>query len=178
MKQITSDTHTQGFSILVTSIGVVLIAMSLLGGVTALISLSKDLLSIKTFSDVRTTVIRFAYYFILPLVGGIFLVLSGTTLMNSDLNLLQKRYAANSRHMLAKERDKMLNVMLNNDEKQVLDLIKENSNGALQSDLVIRSGFSKVKMHRILKKLESKELIKRGRFGITNRVFMNPSNVS
>ena len=67
----------------------------------------------------------------------------------------------------------MLNVMLNGDERKVLDLIKERPNGALQSELVIKSGFSKVKMHRMLKKLEAKELITRGRFGITNKVFLN-----
>ena len=38
---------------------------------------------------------------------------------------------------------------------------------------MIKSGYSKVKAHRILKSLENKNLIRRGRFGITNKVMLN-----
>lgn len=173
MRPATGSAPTQRFSILTTSMGVFLIAMSLMGGIIVIISTTRGLLSLNTFSDVRAAVVRFTYYFMLPLISGVLLTLSGTTLMNIGSNRLQKSYAASGKERLAKERSRMLNVMLGADERRVLELIKEGQNGALQSELVIRSGFSKVKMHRVLKKLEGKELIRRGRFGITNKVFMN-----
>lgn len=177
MSQPVSSMHIQRFSILIISVGVVLIVMSLIGGASTLILLAKGT-PIRTFLDARTDVMNFTYHFILPFVGGILLLLSGSTLMNLSSSLLHKNYTARGRERFAKEKDRMLDVMLNSDEKQVLGLVGEKPDGALQSDLVIKSGFSKVKMHRILKKLENKELIRRGRFGITNRVFMNRSNAS
>ena len=173
MKQATAIMQTRHFPLLVISMGAVLVVMSLIGGATVLISTSRSMLPLNTFSDVRTAVMRLAYYFILPLAGGIMLILSGMAQMEINSSTLHRSYAATGRKMVAKERSKMLGVMLSDDERRILDLIRENPNGALQSELVIKSGFSKVKMHRTLKKLESKELITRGRFGITNKVFLN-----
>jgi len=51
--------------------------------------------------------------------------------------------------------------------------VRSNPKGILQSDLVIKTGYSKVKVHRVLKKLEVNDLIRRGRSGITNKVFIN-----
>jgi uncharacterized membrane protein len=178
MTQATGGAPTLRFSVLITSVGVLLIAMSLIGGITVALSTTKGLLPLNTFSDVRSAVMRFAYYFVLPLLGGVLLALSGTTLMKQSSDHMQRSYASAGKEKFVKERSRMLDVMLSSDEKKVLEMIKESSNGALQSELVIKSGFSKVKMHRVLKKLEGKELIKRGRFGITNKVFMNAVGLS
>ena len=67
----------------------------------------------------------------------------------------------------------MLRVLLSEDERRIVELVKGRPDGVLQSDLVIKTGYSKVKMHRILKSLENKGLVKRGRFGITNKVIIN-----
>ena len=173
MKQTAASVRMRHFSLLIISMGAVLIVMSLIGGLAVLILTIRGALPLQTFSDIRAAVMRIAYYFILPLIGGALLVLSGTTLLNIGSSSLQRSYAASGREKAAKERSRMLDVMLNEDERRVLDLVKENPKGALQSDLVIKSGFSKVKMHRTLKKLEAKELITRGRSGITNKVFLN-----
>lgn len=161
MAQATDAMRSRHFPLLTTSMGAVLIVMSLIGGATVFTSTT------------RANVLRIVFYFILPLVGGVLLLLSGMALMDISASSLHRTYAANGRKKVEKERSKMLNVMLNGDERKVLDLIKERPNGALESELVIKSGFSKVKMHRMLKKLEAKELITRGRFGITNKVFLN-----
>jgi uncharacterized membrane protein len=177
MSPVINGMHLQRFSILLLSVGVFLIIMSLIGGASTLLLLAKGT-SIRTFLEARSDVINFLYHFILPFIGGILLLLSGSTLLNLSSNVLHRGYALRSREKFAKKRDKMLDLMLNEDEKKVIRLMGENSNGVLQSNLVIKSGFSKVKMHRILKKLENKDLIRRGRFGITNKVFLNRTNTS
>jgi uncharacterized membrane protein len=177
MDQTIDTMHVQRFSILIISMGVVLIVMSLIGGFSTVVLLARGM-AITTFIEARTDVMNFVYHFVLPFAGGILLLLSGSTLMNLNSNLLHRGYAARGRRRFAKERGKMLEVMLNSNERKVIDLIKENPDGALQSDLVIKSGFSKVKVHRILKKLENEELVRRGRFGITNKVFINDTAAS
>jgi uncharacterized membrane protein len=161
MKQTIDVMRMRHFPLLIISMGAVLVVMSLIGIATVFTSAT------------RPNVLRFVFYFILPFMGGALLLLSGMTLMDIGSSSLHRSYAANGRKMVEKERSKMLSVMLNGDERKVLDLIKASPNGALQSELVIKSGFSKVKTHRMLKKLEQKELITRGRFGITNKVFLN-----
>ena len=107
MKQSTSA--MRHLPLLSISIGAVLVVMSLIGFATVLTSAT------------RGTVLRFTYYFVLPLVGGALLVWSGMTLMDIDSSSLHRSYAANGRKKVEKERSKMLNVMLNGDERKVLE---------------------------------------------------------
>ena len=59
---------------------------------------------------------------------------------------------------------------LTNEEREIYESIK-NADGVLfQGDLVEKSGFSKVKITRILDRLEAKKLIERRRRGMTNLV--------
>ena len=61
---------------------------------------------------------------------------------------------------------------LNPDEKSVFEKIIESEGTAFQSDLVDKTGFHKVKITRILDKLEGKGLIERKRRGMTNVVIL------
>ncbi|MFB6089324.1 MAG: helix-turn-helix transcriptional regulator [Candidatus Aenigmatarchaeota archaeon] len=56
------------------------------------------------------------------------------------------------------------------DEKSVVKKILDNDGKTLQSKLVKETTFSKVKIHRILKKLENKGFIKKSSYGNTNKV--------
>jgi len=58
------------------------------------------------------------------------------------------------------------------DEKQVFELIISNNGSIYQSDLLLKTGFTKVKVSRILDKLEFKELIERKRRGMTNIIIL------
>ncbi|MBU0963271.1 MAG: MarR family transcriptional regulator [Nanoarchaeota archaeon] len=60
---------------------------------------------------------------------------------------------------------------LNEEEKKIYDLIKTEGS-IFQSDLVEKSAFDKVKVTRILDKLEGKQLIERKRRGMTNMVII------
>ncbi len=59
---------------------------------------------------------------------------------------------------------------LNEEEAKVLETIIANEGSMMQSELVAKTNLSKVKITRILDKLELKELIERKRRGMTNIV--------
>ncbi len=77
-----------------------------------------------------------------------------------------------------KEKLKVQNIIskLSKDESSILNIIQENEGSALQSDLVEKSGLNKVKVTRILDKLEGRGLIERKRRGMTNVVILKPRN--
>lgn len=61
---------------------------------------------------------------------------------------------------------------LDRDEKIIMKKIEEADGTIFQSDLVEKSGFSKVKVSRILDRLEGKQLLERKRRGMTNVVVL------
>lgn len=71
-----------------------------------------------------------------------------------------------------KIRDKEILRKLNIDEKKVYNLIVEAEGTIFQSELVDKTKFSKVKVTRILDKLEGKGIIERKRRGMTNVVIL------
>jgi len=65
--------------------------------------------------------------------------------------------------------------MLSSDERRIAKVI-EGENGAIfQSDIIDKAGFSKVKVSRLLDRLEAKQLIERKRRGMTNVVVLKNS---
>tara|TARA_Y100000310_G_C20547598_1_gene746369 strand:+ start:590 stop:1063 length:474 start_codon:yes stop_codon:yes gene_type:complete len=60
---------------------------------------------------------------------------------------------------------------LTNDEKETLRLIQENK-AIFQADLIEKTGYGKVKMTRIIDRLEGKDIVERKRRGMTNIVVM------
>ena len=70
------------------------------------------------------------------------------------------------------EKKKVTYSKLDEEEKKILELLQKNEGSQYQSDLIKETGFSKVKMTRILDKFESKGYIDRKRRGMTNIVFL------
>ncbi|MBT3262263.1 MarR family transcriptional regulator [Candidatus Woesearchaeota archaeon] len=62
---------------------------------------------------------------------------------------------------------------LNEEEKKIVDLIQLKEGSIYQSDLIKESGMNKVKVSRILDRLEGKGLIDRKRRGMTNIVILD-----
>ncbi|WP_406657414.1 hypothetical protein V7O62_02350 [Methanolobus sp. ZRKC2] len=62
--------------------------------------------------------------------------------------------------------------ILEGDSRKLYKIIAEKEE-LLQSDLVLESGFSKVKVSRTLKKLEDKSLIERKPYGNTNKIILS-----
>ena len=90
---------------------------------------------------------------ILLLVGGIFLILYPW--QKGD-----------------KKRKKASMIPMEEDEKKVFALLSENNGSMYQSDLIKQTGFSKVKITRVLDKMATKEIIDRQRRGMTNIVVL------
>lgn len=166
------SSHAMG--IIAICMGVILVVVSFIGGTTLVIAFAEGVIG-HTITAIREQIERLVFDFGVPLIGGIILVFVGLRVMNLDNQLLTREANATSKNIAVKQKEQMLNVFLSGDEKKVINLIKADPEGSLQSDLVIKTGYSKVKMHRILKSLENKGVIKRGRFGITNRVLINNS---
>ena len=61
---------------------------------------------------------------------------------------------------------------LDEDEKKIYTFAKEKGGSIYQTDLIKESGFSKVKVSRILDRLESKGVLERKRRGMTNIIVL------
>ena len=61
---------------------------------------------------------------------------------------------------------------LHEEEKKIFEILIESKGTAYQSDLIGKTGLSKVRITRILDKLEGKGLIERKRRGMTNSVVL------
>jgi len=166
-----SRNNIESFGILVLIVGAFLLLVSAIKGTYMIIAFIKGI-PLYSISDIRVNVINVFFNFLIPFVGGLLLVVSGLTMLKyrnytarqSARNRLTKRFNV--------ERSNLINSMLSADERKVLSILNSEG-GILQSELPVKSGFSKVKVHRILKKLEGMNMIKRSRFGITNKVFIN-----
>ena len=61
---------------------------------------------------------------------------------------------------------------LNSEEKKVMETIIHAEGSIFQSELAEKTGFDKVKITRILDKLEGRQIIERKRRGMTNVVIL------
>ena len=76
-----------------------------------------------------------------------------------------------SREDVDKKRKKVLNT-LEGEEKEVFSVLIESKGSILQSELIEKTGMQKVKMTRVLDRLEGKKLIERKRRGMSNVVMI------
>jgi len=63
-------------------------------------------------------------------------------------------------------------IPLDDEEKQIINLLKSNDNSLYQSELVKQLDKSKVQVTRLLDRLEAKKLIDRKRRGMTNIIIL------
>lgn len=71
-----------------------------------------------------------------------------------------------------KEKRKIDTSKLDDEEKEIIDLLLKEDGSLFQSNIVDKTNYSKVKVTRILDKLEGKQLIERKRRGMTNVVLL------
>lgn len=71
-----------------------------------------------------------------------------------------------------KEFDKKSLKNLDNEEKQIMNLILDNKSSIFQSEIVEKTRFGKVRVTRLLDSLEAQGLIERKRRGMTNIVML------
>jgi uncharacterized membrane protein len=72
----------------------------------------------------------------------------------------------------AKDNYDVIAPFLKSDEKKAVLSLRESGGEILQNKLVLELGLSKVKTARLLSSLESKNIIKKERHGLTNRIIL------
>lgn len=79
-------------------------------------------------------------------------------------------------HFLLKKKEKkeltksVIEVMTTPDEKKVIKELEENGGQLTQSELSERTKMSKVKVHRVVKRLESMGIVSKYSYGMTNKI--------
>ena len=105
-------------------------------------------------------------------VSAVILGISGFYLLFSDL--IKTRALPPVEKIDTSELDaKFALRLLDGDKRKVFSEIVESGGEILQSELPVRTGFSKTKITRILDSLERKGLIIRKRYGMTNKAIIN-----
>ena len=99
----------------------------------------------------------------LILVIGLFLIFS-----KEDKEIVIKKV---KQHVQTK-RKPIDYTKLDKEEKPLVKILEESEGTIFQSDLVEKSGFDKVKVSRVLDRLEGKQIIERRRRGMTNVVVL------
>ncbi|MBI2100991.1 hypothetical protein HYT53_00075 [Candidatus Woesearchaeota archaeon] len=61
---------------------------------------------------------------------------------------------------------------LDDEERKVYELVKSKNGSAYQTDLIKETSFSKVKVTRVLDRLEAKDILERKRRGMTNIIVL------
>jgi hypothetical protein len=64
----------------------------------------------------------------------------------------------------------LLDVFLLPEEKKVMNEIEKYGGSLTQSEIVKNTGFSRVKIHRIVRSLENKKLVIKHQYGMTNKI--------
>jgi uncharacterized membrane protein len=84
----------------------------------------------------------------------------------------EKKLPAETKKVLTEEEKKHKLEHLDEEEKKVMGLLIQNQGSMYQSDVLKETQLSKVKVTRILDKLEGKQLLERKRRGMTNIVIL------
>ena len=73
---------------------------------------------------------------------------------------------------IKKIREEAADQFLLPDEKKVIDTLKRNNYSLTQSQITKETGLNKVQVHRVIKRLETKELINKHAYGLTNKIVL------
>ncbi|MCL4404616.1 MAG: winged helix-turn-helix transcriptional regulator [Candidatus Marsarchaeota archaeon] len=157
-------------AIVTTSTGAILIIISIIRGAMMVVAFANGI-PVHTIRDVSLSVLNIAFDFVIPFVGGIILVAAGMALLEIEYKSIRTRSREEMKRTARSREIRITGKMLSDNDRVVLGLLSKNGS-MLQSEIVVMSGFSKVKVHRIIRKLENINIVKSTRFGITNKVML------
>jgi predicted transcriptional regulator len=102
-----------------------------------------------------------------------FIISTIMLLFSIFLLIFDKEEEKKSTHTIMQKHSKKIDEnILSDDEKNIINELKLNDGSAYQSDLIKKLNLSKVKITRILDKLQGKGLIERNRRGMTNVIIL------
>jgi uncharacterized membrane protein len=115
----------------------------------------------RSFIIASPSSLLFSPFSITFLIMGIISLLAGFTIWN----LVREKEIKTTKKAI-------LDVFLLPEEKKVLSEIEKYGGTLTQSEIVKTTGFSRVKIHRIIKNLEKKNLIMKQQYGMTNKIIL------
>jgi hypothetical protein len=102
------------------------------------------------------------------------LLLSGVVLIIGGIALWSLTREKELKHT----KEKLTDLLLLPDEKTVIQELRKSNGEMTQSQLVIKTGLSKVKVHRVIKSLTMKGIIKKYEYGLTNKIILEKEIVT
>lgn len=154
------DNRTIGVAVLLVS---VLMAYLIVSYVNTLVQLNQESCTCGDFCGMTEYETPIVIYAAIVGVSTIFFI--GVTLILKGGSLGEQK--DNRKSLWQNNLDK-----LEKDEKELYKLIMNEQGTVFQGDLVEKSGLSKVKVSRMLDKLEARRLLERKRRGLTNIVVL------
>lgn len=109
--------------------------------------------------------------FVLASLGSVLGIINGYTAPGRNTYSQPLRETRSNKHATNISLPKNLS-LLKSEEKRLYELVEEAGGAIFQADLVEKSGFSKVKVTRLLDRLEGLGIIERKRRGMTNMVIL------
>lgn len=95
------------------------------------------------------------------LIGGIVAILAGIAIWN----LIREKEIKSVKQQTA-------NNLLLPDEKAIINALKKSNYELTQAKLAKETGLNKVQVHRVIKRLESKGVLEKHEYGLTNKIIL------
>lgn len=95
------------------------------------------------------------------LIGGFISITSGIALWQLTRVKELKEFKA-----------KLTSTLLTEEEKKIIKELENNNGELTQREITERTGFSRVKVHRLIEKLKAKKLIRKYEYGQTNKIIL------
>jgi uncharacterized membrane protein len=109
----------------------------------------------------NNSLLLFSPFSLILLFTGIISLIAGFSIWN----LVREREIKSAKK-------KVLDALLLPEEKKVMDEIEKHGGSLRQNEISRNTGFSRVKVHRIVKNLEKKNLIIKQQYGMTNKIII------
>jgi len=74
-------------------------------------------------------------------------------------------------------KEDITNLLLTPEEKAIIEELKKADGKLNQNQLVKKTGFSKVKVHRALVRLETRKIVKKYPYGLTNKIVLEKTAI-
>jgi uncharacterized membrane protein len=104
---------------------------------------------------------------ILIIIAAILMVLIIAALIISKFKKIKEK---KSKKPAKKEKKKEIRIELMDDEKKIVDVLKKANGELWQKQIQLQTGFSKAKLSRLVRNLETREVIKKTPVGNTNKI--------
>jgi len=115
----------------------------------------------RNFIIANPSSLLFSPFSITFLIMGVISLLAGFAIWN----LVREREIKSAKKAV-------LDIFLLPEEKKVINEIEKYGGSLTQSEIVKSTGFSRVKVHRIIRNLENKKLIIKQQYGMTNKILL------